>query len=43
MTREQKLAKLLREARRIMLANPVFRNLHKDFLQRAADLLRDVP
>lgn len=40
MTREQKLEKLLREARKIMQANPAFRNLHKDFLQRSADLLR---
>lgn len=40
MTREQKLEALLKEARKIMLAHPTFRNLHKDFLQRSADALK---
>lgn len=31
---------LLKEARKIMMAHPTFRNSHKDFLQRSADALK---
>lgn len=40
MSELEQALKLLREARRILLANSVARNLHKDYLQRSQDFIR---
>lgn len=40
MTELEQARKLLREARRIMMAYPAYRNMHKDYLQRSQDFLK---